>query len=276
MVFAQQLPSALTTDPPKNRQSPAAMVALSIPSHGVEMNAVLYLAAGAGPHPSVLLLHGLPGYEQNIDLAQSIRRAGWNVLIFHYRGSWGTPGTFSLESAIEDTAAATRFLMDPAITKKYRIDPKRLVAIGHSMGGFLAGYEAAHNARHLSGVAMVSAVNLGTIANAAPEEVQSRLERWQGQMRPLSGCTAEELFAEAKRHTKDWNYVGWAPALKNVPVLIVMADDQNHSENEALASEMKKVGAPSLQQVSVSTDHSFSDSRIALQAVVLRWLDQLK
>jgi pimeloyl-ACP methyl ester carboxylesterase len=55
------------------------------------LNAVLYIAAGEGPHPNVLLLHGLPGNEQNIDLAQSMRRAGWNVLTFHYRGSWGGP-----------------------------------------------------------------------------------------------------------------------------------------------------------------------------------------
>lgn len=47
----------------------------------------MYMAAGAGPHPTVLLLHGLPGNEQNVDLAQSIRRAGWNVLTLHYRGS---------------------------------------------------------------------------------------------------------------------------------------------------------------------------------------------
>jgi len=36
------------------------------------------------------LLHGLPGYESSGDLAQSIRRAGWNVVFFHYRGTWGT------------------------------------------------------------------------------------------------------------------------------------------------------------------------------------------
>lgn len=90
---------------------------------------------------TVLLLQGLPGYESNVDLAQSIRRAGWNVLLFHYRGTWGTAGTFSQSSAIEDTAEAVRFLRDPAIAAKYRSDPKRLVVVGHSMGGFLAGIQ---------------------------------------------------------------------------------------------------------------------------------------
>jgi hypothetical protein len=45
-------------------------------SNGVNLNAVLYTANGVGPHPNVLILHGLPGNEQNIDLAQSMRQAG--------------------------------------------------------------------------------------------------------------------------------------------------------------------------------------------------------
>ena len=48
--------------------------------------------AGAGRRPTVVLLHGLPGNEKNLDLAQAIRRAGWNVVTFNYRGSWGSPG----------------------------------------------------------------------------------------------------------------------------------------------------------------------------------------
>ena len=71
------------------------MEVLHIPSGGVEINGVAYLAAGAGPHPTVVLLHGLPGNEKNLDLAQAMRRAGWNVITFNYRGSWGSPGTFS-------------------------------------------------------------------------------------------------------------------------------------------------------------------------------------
>ena len=35
---------------------------------------VLYTAGGEGLHPAVLLLHGIPGCEKNIDLAQDLRR----------------------------------------------------------------------------------------------------------------------------------------------------------------------------------------------------------
>src|ERR1700733_6094630 len=113
------------------------MQSFQIPSHGALLNAFVYVAAGAGPHPVVVLLHGFPGNERNLDIAQDIRRAGWDVLYFDYRGSWGSPGEFSLSHAIEDVAAATDCLRQTAMAKLLRLDASRIVLIGHSMGGFV-------------------------------------------------------------------------------------------------------------------------------------------
>ena len=270
---AQSTPTAVVADPPVDTKFPPRLAGITVPSHGVDMDATLYLASGAGPHGTVLLLHGLPGYENNVDLAQSIRRAGWNVLVFNYRGSWGTAGTFSQSSAIEDTAEAVRFLRDPANATKYRSDPQRLVVIGHSLGGFMAGYEASHDP-DITAVAMISAVNLGKL-NADPKEREVRLKRWETNLHPIRGSSAPELFAEAERHAKDWDYVQWAGALRGKPVLLVEADDQNHADMEALAGALRQTGAVALNQVAVSTDHSFSDHRIALQAIVIEWLEKL-
>ena len=62
----------------------------------------------------------ISGNEQNLDLAQSVRRAGWNVLTFHYRGSWGSEGAFSFGHALEDADSAIAFLRDLAHAKQYR------------------------------------------------------------------------------------------------------------------------------------------------------------
>ena len=70
-------------------QSPPRIEELTIKSHGMRMPGLAYLAAGNGPHPTVLLLHGYPGNEKNLDVAQALRRLGWNVVFFHYRGAWG-------------------------------------------------------------------------------------------------------------------------------------------------------------------------------------------
>ena len=264
----QQVPQAIATDPPADKEFPAAMEAPDIPSHGARLNAVMYLASGAGPHPAVLLLHGFPGNEKNLDLAYAIRRAGWNVLIPHYRGSWGSEGDFSFTHAIEDTQAALDFLRDPANAKKYRTDPGRIVLIGHSMGGFLALYTAAHNSE-VTGVTAIAAWNLGpaslrqpstTFKNAAPR---------------LAGSTAEGLRKEANDHSTAWNYVGYVDALKSRPLLVLEAKDGNTGDNHALVEAVRTAGGAHVTETLMDTDHVFSDHRIALQAAVLTWLQSL-
>jgi predicted alpha/beta-fold hydrolase len=87
-VAAATLPQAVVADPIRDEKYPAANRQLLIPSGGVGMNALLMRASGSARKPTLVLLHGLPGNEQNLDLAQAVRRAGWNVLTMHYRGSW--------------------------------------------------------------------------------------------------------------------------------------------------------------------------------------------
>ena len=102
------------------------------------------------------------------------------------------------------------------------------------------------------------------------------LKRWQTQLHPVHGATASDLFAEAERHAKEWDYVQWADALRTRPLLLVEADDQNHADMEALASALRQKGSVRLEQKAVATDHSFSDHRIALQTIVIDWLQQLQ
>jgi predicted alpha/beta-fold hydrolase len=80
------VPTAIFTDPPADAAHPAKMTVLHIPSHGVLINGIAYQPAGAGLHPTLVICHGLPGNEKNLDLAQAVRRAGWNVITFNYRG----------------------------------------------------------------------------------------------------------------------------------------------------------------------------------------------
>lgn len=274
-ALGQQVPKAVIADPAAGRP-PARLVEMVLPSHGANMNAVFYLAAGEGAHPTVLLLHGFPGNEQNLDLAQSIRRAGWHVLTFHYRGSWGSHGDFSFTHAIEDTDAALDFLRNPANASKYGIDVKRIVVIGHSMGGFMALHTASTHA-DLAGVAVITAWNIGgQAANLkTPEDEKEITEFLRGEIAPLSGCTAEGLLAEAKTNAAKWNYVDYAPALKNMPVLVLEADDGLANANHALAEARRKASDSRLTDIHMATDHSFSDHRIALQAAVLEWLQRI-
>lgn len=175
---------------------------MRIPSNGAELNALMYLAAGAGPHPVVLLLNGFPGNEKNLDVAQAIRRAGWNVLTFNYRGSGTSSGAFTLAHSTEDAAAAIAFLRDPSYSAQLRTDPKRIVLIGHSTGGFVATYAGAHDSSVIA-VAMISAAHLSAMGNI--ERLASKLAS-----RPVLLVTSDdglasqdEAFADALRRDGD-------------------------------------------------------------------------
>jgi hypothetical protein len=53
---AQSTPTAVMTDPPVDAKFPLGLAGITVPSHGVDMDATFYLASGAGPHGTVLLL----------------------------------------------------------------------------------------------------------------------------------------------------------------------------------------------------------------------------
>jgi len=91
-----------------------------IPSHGLKFNGALYVATGATSHPTEVFPKGVPGIEQNLDLAQAVRRAGWNALTKHTRGTWGSPGVFSYQHLLEDTSAALDFVRGPTNASTYR------------------------------------------------------------------------------------------------------------------------------------------------------------
>lgn len=272
---ASSIDSAINTDPPPGA-SPAAMYQLEIPSHGAILFGVFYRAAGAQPHPTVLLLHGLPGFEQNTDLAQTIRRAGWNVLIFHYRGAWGSGGAFSFGNCIEDVQAAIDYLRAQDNSTRLSIDSKRLVLIGHSMGGFLAGIGTTRDPAIL-GAALVSPWNPGVLAmRASPQLDQAMLEEFRSDVGPLKGATAEGLLAEAKKNAVAWNLIDQAPQLKPRPVLIVVSNDFLHDDDVAIAASLRKAAHPRMSEIQMPTDHAYSDHRIALQRALLNWLQQFE
>src|SRR6266436_1272635 len=111
-VCAQQ-PRAITNDPPPNPKIPSQNLEPIIDSDGSRLMGMLLLASGAEMHPTVILLHGFPGYEQNMDLAQALRRDGWNVLAVHYRGTWGSEGTFTFTHCMQDVGAMLTYVSKP-------------------------------------------------------------------------------------------------------------------------------------------------------------------
>jgi pimeloyl-ACP methyl ester carboxylesterase len=275
---SRRVPEALCRDPPCARGPVAQTLPQAIPSHGVNLNAVLYIPGGPGPHPTMLLLHGLPGNEQNLDLAQSARRLGWNVLTLHYRGSWGTPGTFSFIHCLEDAAAALGWLRAAGAGTMGRIDPDKIVVVGHSMGGFIAAHIMAADPR-LLGACLISGVALGRAfgapdKNRAVAAVDENVGESEG-LHILAGTSPEALAEEAQNNATAWSLDGHAAALAGRPLLLITSDDGFRAGSDALAEALGHLKNPWLRMAHFLTDHNYSDHRITLQTEVLNWLELL-
>jgi pimeloyl-ACP methyl ester carboxylesterase len=270
LLAAQDVPRAIFTDPIHDTKHPARMEVLHIPSGGVTINGVAYLAAGAGAHPTIVIAHGLPGNEKNLDLAQALRRAGWNAVTFNYRGSWGSPGSFRFAQTFEDMDALLAFLRDTANVRKLGIDTTRLVIAGHSMGGMVVVRTAANDHR-LRGAILISAADMG--AGKAPRD--SVIKRMAGNMESLAGVTAEQMADEIMTAGRAWAFVRAVGALSNVPLLVLTSDDGLAPSAESFVKNVRAAGNTRVATLHVATDHSWSDRRIALEAAVIRWLDAL-
>lgn len=262
-------------DPVPNATHPARNQQVLVPSWGVGMNAVFLLASGQERRPTLVLLHGLPGNEQNLDLAQAIRRSGWNVLTLHYRGSWGSPGRFSIAGAVNDAAAAVAFVRRDDIAAKYGIDARRVVIGGHSMGGFAAArYAATHD--DVVGLILLDAWNVGADATALRAE-PTRRAKFEADIDDLGnslvGATPRSLTDEVIASGKDWDLIASAPRLARLPVLTIWADRGFAKDNAALAAAIQRADPDTLTAMHIPSDHAFADSRIALAQAVVRWLD---
>jgi uncharacterized protein len=249
--------------------SPASMKHPLIPSHGSNLLGVFYLAAGREPHPTAVLFHGFPGYEQNLDLAQELRRAGWNVLAVHYRGSWGVAGAFSFVHSVEDADAEVNFVLDPKNVAQYRIDPHRVVVIGHSMGGFMAASAAAHNTS-VKAVVLLSAWNIGA---PRPSEADEAKALASGEnLAPIAGADGATLAHEEFTHRAELDMLHLAPAIAPRSVLVVTANDGSDQFATPFVAALRAAGDQHISTSHFETDHAYSPKRQELATTVLAFL----
>jgi uncharacterized protein len=265
---AQSVPAAIFTDPPADAAHPASMRVLHIPSHGVLINGLVYSPPGAGPHPTLVICHGLPGNEKNLDLAQAVRRAGWNAVTFNYRGSWGSPGVFRFAQNVQDAEAVLTFLRDPKNAAELGINTQRLAIAGHSMGGWVTALTATRD-HGLIGAVLISAADMGRLGDLPHDKAVALMA---DNMEALAGVTAESMADEIHVHVNEFKLQNAAPGLTKTPLLVLTADDGLASDAAALIQAINASGGKQVTSSHVATDHSWSDHRIALQSTILTWL----
>lgn len=267
-LFAQT-DSIVLRDITWDKDAPAGMTELFIPSQTSLLAGFIYKANGAQKHPTLLLLHGYPGNERNLDLAQVVRAHGWNVIYFDYRGSWGSQGQFSFRNCVRDVVNVV------AYCKKYqdslRIDTSNIVLFGHSMGGWIC----LKALQELPGIKKGFALSTWNIHNdvkefKTEEELYAKMKTKFGKGYFVLNTPDKQIYAAT---LKDPNYFileKGSKALANKQ--IIMLDE--HTRNKDLAAALKDDNKAYFNYEVWPTDHPFTNKRVALMKMVLSFLDR--
>jgi uncharacterized protein len=124
-------------------RAPAARASMrtrevSIAGRGVQLAGTVFLPAGTGKHPGVVLLQGstLNTRDHYLYYAERFARAGFVVLAFDKRGSGASSGvlrTASYDDLVADAASTIHF-----VASQPEVDATRVGVWGLSQGAFLA------------------------------------------------------------------------------------------------------------------------------------------
>ena len=287
-VAGAQSPSGPTTIPRDSGMSdlrfPPTFQAIKLPTHGTMVNAVLYGAQGPELKPAIVFLHGFPGNERNLDLVHSLRRAGFHVLFFNYRGSWASGGAFSFAAARADISAATAYLRQPETAHRLRIDTNRVYLVGHSMGGWLALAGAADDPAIRCTIALAP-WNLGRIG-ALLSDPKSDSRRFVASFTtntdsisgPLRGSSADALVREVIAAKGDWDFTAFASRLANRATLVVTSTRDEMSpefQRAGLDSAMERLGVRRYRSLTIDDDHTFSAHRLGVARFVIDWIQSV-
>ena len=253
-----------------DKTAPAGMIELDINSNGSRLaGGIMYTPNGNEKHPTLILLHGFPGNEKNLDIAQVVRTHGWNVIYFNYRGSWGGGGKYSFENCVEDVKAVVDYC------NKYqdslKIDTTKISLFGHSLGGFVC----------LKVLEQVPQIKKGFALSAAPFYQRIKpipndktLIEVVNKLYPKNyvalNSTNQEIFLAVYRNLAYYNIAADTKLLKGKQ--IIMLDE--HKENKSVADAITASGLKSFDYKVWDTDHGFTNKRASLMNLLLSFLDK--
>jgi pimeloyl-ACP methyl ester carboxylesterase len=268
-LFAQS-DSIVLRDIKWDKDSPAGSTELFIPSDNALLAGLIYRANGPGRHPTLLLLHGYPGNERNLDIAQVVRATGWNVIYFDYRGSWGSQGKFSFRNCVGDVVNVVKFCNQ--FQDSLKIDTANIVLFGHSMGGWIT----------LKAIQLIPQIKKAFALSAWDiygdyKQVLNHKELMDLANNAETGgkyfvlnASLNEIFGPVLQQPGYFNLAVDGNALADKQ--IIMLDE--HHRNKEIADSLKLANKAYFKYEVWATDHPFSNKRISLMNELIAFLNR--
>lgn len=225
--------------------------------------------------PCVVLLHGYPGLERNMDIPYALRRAGIACVYFSYRGVWGSKGSYCFSHLIEDTLCMLDHLREKA--EKWHLDPEHLYLVGHSMGGFATLNAIARGAK-VRGAICISPCDMGMRCIDEPERFADMM------LTPRSGyfTMPNESYLEddTRAHAHEWRFTALADKIpQTMPLRFIGGKKDSTCETEThilpLYNLLKARGMD-VTLAEANDGHAYSAHRIWLTNTIFDYIEEME
>ncbi len=245
-----------------HRYEIGAIEGVSFESEGDFLLGTIYIGSADGTKPTAILLHGLPGFEKNVDIAYALREKGWNVLIPHYRGCWGSEGKYTFTGIIADVKNAITMM----VTRPY-VDVDNLFLVGHSLGGWAAMVTAVQDERVRGVIVIAEGTTLPEASNQIQVHLMNIIEH-----RFLKGISYEQALQDYNKMGEELAAQHWVADLSPRPLLIIGGKKDAVVSNQRVQALYDAAQEPKTLILIDDADHVFTQKRDELVEAVTRWL----
>lgn len=240
-------------------------------SNGIILNgnrgklfAIVSKTAGKGPHPVIVMCHGIPGNDGLSDFAMNLRKAGFCTITFHYSGCWGSEGVYSLNNCFEDADTVLEYVNN---NEDGIFDTDNIFILGHSLGGMVGAYAAAKH-DEVKAAVLIMPAGIGQLyarSKTSEEERLSCKEIFDDFGRWLNSFDYDAMAAECEREPDKYLLTSYAEGLSKKPVLGIAGkfDELIPREEhiDVLEKAVRKCGGTCFECVTFPTDHGMNDQR---------------
>jgi alpha/beta superfamily hydrolase len=215
------------------------------------------------PPSAVLVLHGFPGMAPILnDVVSSLCQAGFAPMSFHYKGCWGSGGSYSFLGALHDTQKA----LDLVVNRE-DLDIDNLSIIGHSFGGLIAILMAAKN-EIVKGVAA-----LCPVANMKSELGSTRAKNILQRGLPfVSGFPMRKAVKEWEILSRQYEPIDYVKKIAPRPFLLIHGDKDDIIPLSCSKILFSKAFEPKNMSIIVGADHIFAGKHKKTIELIISWL----
>jgi uncharacterized protein len=259
-------------------------VKIDLISNGNKLNAKFYPVEKGIPSPTVILLHGIPGNDNNpLGLAERLNKNEINILVFNYQGTFNSEGLFNFDNCWNDIGVALDFLKQKKNIQQFSIDTSRIIICGYSLGGSLALTAAVHNPEIYNIIAVAGGTDQSIYlkrmaANQAYRNgFEKRIISLYSPNGPIKGDSTylHHYFDTIIPEVDNYDLVKNADKLKNRSILFITGWLDNSIPMEEyiipVYRQLKMLNAENVYIKAFETDHSFGNVMDELTNSITEW-----